>query len=187
MILVEWGKWKVESMTQPLQSGIPQSPSAARAITASPAVLGCFTLVGFLVHFVVGVVLMVGGFVFFESQEAAHQATPTKAVDSYLDGMLYQHKTDVAESYTCGNGSIKRKTKSTVDGINKYIRKTGALMDYTWSSPAVKSRKGDRAIVTSQVSALVTVDNRMDDSPVTTWTFDVRDQFGWKVCGFSGT
>jgi hypothetical protein len=172
-------------MTQP-----PPPPPAQPPPKRKPIRFGCVTLIGFLGLGVVGavvlIILIAGGYIFTESQKAAHQATPTGAVNSYLDSVLHDRKTDTAENYTCNNDSIKRLTKSTIDGINNYTHKyPGAVIDYTWSEPALKSKKGDRATVTSNVSASTTASERVTNSANVIWTFDVRNESGWKVCGLT--
>jgi hypothetical protein len=132
---------------------------------------------------VVVLILIAGGYIFNVSQKAAHQTSPTAAVDAFLDAALHAHNLDLAEGYTCGSEDINRITKSTIDQIRSYEKAhPDTSVSYLWSNPTQKSRSGNHTTVTSDITARTIINGATTDAPAQTWTFDVRNKGGWKVC-----
>jgi hypothetical protein len=145
-------------------------------------------LIGFLglgaAGIVVVIILIAGGYIFNVSQKASHQISPTGAVDSFLDATLNERSADSVEKYLCDKKSIKHQMDSLIGNLKKYQEEhPDNSVSYLWSSPKLSAKHGDRAAVTSDVTARTVINGATSDAPSQLWTFDMANQSGWKVCG----
>lgn len=147
-------------------------------------------LIGFLglglASIVVVIVLIAGGYIFSVSQNASHQSSPTGAVDSFLDAELNERNPGAVEKYLCDKKTIKQQTNSLIDNLKNYQKQhPNNSIDYLWSSPRLKSKHEDHAVVTSSVTARTIVNGATSDAPSQVWTFSTVDESGWKICGMT--
>ncbi len=145
-------------------------------------------LIGFLglgaAGIVVVIILIAGGYIFNVSQRASHQASPTGAVDSFLDATLNERNADAVEKYLCDKRSIKHQIYSLISNLKKYQEEhPNNSVSYLWSSPKLNTNHRDRAAVTSSVTARTIINGATSNAPSQLWTFDMANQSGWKVCG----
>jgi 3-hydroxyisobutyrate dehydrogenase-like beta-hydroxyacid dehydrogenase len=174
-------------MTQPPHFGpantapIPVPPASKRS--RMPIRFGCVTLIGFLGLGVVGIIVLIiliaGGYIFTVSNKAAHQTSPTAAADSYLDATLNARNLDLAKGYMCDKSAVLKSTKSIIN----QLKGASASISYSWTSPKQTAKHNDQATVEANVTATTIVNGSTSEAPTQTWTFNVVNQSGWKVCG----
>jgi hypothetical protein len=176
---------------QPSDRQPATAPSLANSRSKRPRKpirFGCAALAGFLGLGVAGVVivivLIVGGYIFNVSHKASHQTSPTEAVDSFLDATLNERNPDAVGKYLCNQQTIKKQVDSLINNLKVYQEKyPNNSVNYLWSAPKQKEKRGGHAAVTSDVTARTIINGASSDAPTQTWVFDMVDQSGWKVCG----
>ena len=176
-------------MTQSPTARPPQTPSTPRRVKGpirrSPLSLLLFLAAGIACVVAVAVaaaVLYIGQ----SAYQAGHQKSPTEAVDAMLDAALNNHDASATDKYLCSGGvKVKRTVHQLVRQINDFNQSNpGTFLTYEWSLSKT-SQRDDHAIVMAHVRAKTTSSGSSLSNPEQTWTFKMRDQGGWKVCGLT--
>lgn len=158
-------------------------PRVRRPIRRTPGtVLGFLALGAAAVVVVVG--LAVGLYIFQDAYRTAHQTSPTQAADGFLDAMLNDHRLDLARNYMCDSSALERQVGSMIQRIKSaQTEHPNAQIKYTWSGFRQGSRSGSQASLTTDVTVSTILGSAVSTSPAQTWTFAMRNEGGWKVCG----
>lgn len=129
--------------------------------------------------------LQAGGYIARSAYRAEHQPDPVDAVESFLDAALNMRNASLAEEDLCDDHRLVARTRALTTRITDFEARSTDRLRYDWSRPRQAARHGDRATVTADVETRVlVVENRtVAESPPMTWTFDMRDRGGCKICG----
>lgn len=151
----------------------------------TPLTLLLFLLAGFacLVAVLAATIIIYIG---QDAYKAGHQTSPTGAVRAYLDATLNDHNADLAGSYTCGGKVIRRQTSELIHRITAALHDhPDAEIKYRWSRVRRTGGGGPRTTVKADVYASTIIKDSVSTSPEQTWTFAMRNEGGWKVCGLT--
>lgn len=99
---------------------------------------------------------------------------PTDAVSRLLDAVFRQHDETTADRYVC-DGARDGQT------VPRLVQRAGQTSNaqVTWTDPQQQSRKGDSAVVATDL----TLPGGTGDKTQQHWRFTVADEGGWRVCG----
>jgi hypothetical protein len=122
------------------------------------------------------VVLYIG----HSAYRAGHQPTPTAAANAFLYAALHDRQPGTSAKYLC-NPQVTHQVNGLIKKINDYAAQPGSAISYDWTVRAT-SQHGDQATVAADVTAQVTAAGNISTQPPQTWTLDMRNQGGWKVC-----
>ena len=155
---------------QPYGSGPPQpTPPGRRAVVVTSIVLGIVLL------------LCAGGGTtayFLVTRVGSHgKATPSQAVDGFLDAVFNQRDAEKASTYVCNESRDKAALGRKIDELRRYADKYRSPR-FTWTEPQVDSRTGNTARLTVPVT-VVTEDDRTAQR---TLSFVAVKETGWYVC-----
>lgn len=161
----------------------PKPPRVKRPIRRTPGtVLGFLALGAAAVVVVVG--LAVGLYIYQDAYRTAHQTSPSQAADGFLDATLNDHRLDLAENYMCNDDALDRQIGSMIQRIRStQTEHPNAHIKYTWNGFRQLSRRDARASLTTDVAVSTIIGSAVSTSPAQTWTFEMRNEGGWKVCG----
>jgi hypothetical protein len=137
--------------------------------------------VGLIIGLVAGGLVLlccIGGGIFYFIGSST--ATPTAAVEGFLDAMVSQSATDM-EKYTCS--SLKNSPDNYAAGATSGSHTVTVSLSY--SNVTEVSNDGTNAEVNADLSGSVTVDGNSQDLSGT-WKFKVvKESDEWKVCGLT--
>lgn len=173
-------------MTPPPVLDAPKAPKTRRVkrpIRRTPG-----TVLGFLAAGAAAVVVVLGLaaglYVFQDAYKAGHQSNPKDSADAYLDAVLNKRSMDFATTYLCGGAAVRGQTEKIISGIKRFEKaNTGSTVKYIWTGFHQVSRTDSTATLTTQVTASTSVNDSVINNPAQTWTFTMRNESGWKVCG----
>lgn len=115
--------------------------------------------------------------------QAGHQATPTAAVQDFLDAALNDRHMATVEKYLCNNQTVHRSVGTLITGINTYTRHhPNTTLTYDWDNVHQTTRTSQTATVTADIRTRATVSGTPLQEPAQLWSFQLADHAGWKIC-----
>ena len=104
-------------------------------------------------------------------------------MDALLDATLNERNPDAVDKYLCSGSDVGTKFRSIIGKIKSFQKANpDTFLTYNWNITK-KSESKDRAVIAAEVRAKTTFGQSSIDNPPQLWTFDMRNQSGWKVCG----
>ncbi|MGH3659201.1 MAG: hypothetical protein ACRDUA_21335 [Micromonosporaceae bacterium] len=157
---------------QPGQGGPGGGMPPAGFPPAAPQKSNTGLIVGLIAGVLVLLVCVGGGFYLF----SGFGASPTATVESFMDAAFNDKDLAAAEAYVC-----EKEVSSMTKDYDETFGADGASVTASWSNPQVKSEDSSSAEVTLDVKMSVSYKGQNSDISGT-WTFDLVDESGWKVC-----
>lgn len=99
---------------------------------------------------------------------------PTDAVSRLLDAVFHKQDETTADRYVCDSARDGQTVPQLVQRAGQ-----GSSQPVTWTDPKLDSKKGDSAVVSSDL----TLPGASGGSAQQHWRFNVADEGGWRVCG----
>jgi hypothetical protein len=130
--------------------------------------------------------LVVAIYISKSAYQAAHQTTPTAAVDSFLQATLQERDLSMAQDYMCSDSALTARVSKVINQIKSFDRgDANASVVYNWERPTTISRHQKQATVAARVRVRRFVDGAITNSRVSSWRFKTINESGWKVCGLT--
>jgi hypothetical protein len=138
-----------------------------------------------LVAGIVGLLCLGGAgvvFVLYEQQTRVDRGSPDAAVDNYLRAALVQRDDAQAALYTCDHPSLGA-VRALRDEIVRREADFGVKVAVTWGALAVKGEASAQRTVDVDLTIAGIADGQTRSRRTESWSFEVVDQGGWRVCG----
>ncbi|MEV6630009.1 hypothetical protein AB0M54_04560 [Actinoplanes sp. NPDC051470] len=121
----------------------------------------------------------VGVFVsLYDDATKIKRTEPDAVVDSFLGAYLVNRDDAQADLYVCKSGADLSSLAAYRTTMTNIERDKSVGIRVTWSSLTVVTT-GARRNVTTELTQTATDGARLGE----TWSFDLQDQDGWRVCG----
>ena len=137
-----------------------------------------------LVAGIVGLLCLGGASVFFvlyDQETRIDRDEPDQVVSSYLRAYLVNRDDEQAKLLTCDGQPATPDIAALRTDVESRERQHTMRVAFSWGSLDVRT-SGDQATVQTDLRRAVSDGS---EALSDTWSFDVKDKNGWRVCGAS--
>lgn len=146
-----------------------------------------------IVAMVAGIVALlclggVGAFIsLYDEATEIKRAEPDAVVDSFLRSYLVDRDDEEAGLFTCRSGPDLTSVTALRQELLQRERDFGVKIVVTWSALVVTGSGGERRSVATDLTIAGTSNGSTQSRRMESWSFDVVEDDGWRVCGGNKT
>ncbi|MEV1286025.1 hypothetical protein [Micromonospora sp. NPDC049679] len=156
----------------PVPAGTPMPPG--RRLRVTLAIVG-----GMVLLLCMGSVGM--AYALYDNATAPDRSAPDVAVDNYLRALLIERDDTAAALYSCRGADRLDAIKEFREDLQSREKRFGSEFSVQWGALAVNAER-DLATVRAELKISTVVDD-FPQTDLQAWTFETRQEDGWRVCG----